>query len=163
LTKPNLALYSEQFDDSVWSKNNISVTQNATTSPDGTQNADKIVEDTATGGHSVYQAISVTSGAVYTLSIFAKAAERSRVWVDIYGGYNAAVFDLNSGTVIAVSSGVSAVMTSFGNGWWRCVVTATAPDPTAYINIGPTIGSTTNNSYTGNGTSGIYIWGAQFE
>ena len=56
----------------------------------------------------------------------------------------------------------TASIASVGNGWFRCAWTATATATTSpnffvYIDNGTTI------SYTGNGYSGIYIWGAQLE
>ena len=159
----NLALFSESFDNAAWTKSNATITANAAVSPDGTTSADKIVETATTSGHSAYEAISVTNGATYTLSVFAKAAERTRVWVDLFGGSNAGVFDLSTGTIIVTSAGCTTKIENYGNGWYRCAVTAAAPDPTLYINVGPTTGNTTNNSYTGNGTSGILAWGCQLE
>ena len=41
--RTNLFTYSEQFDNASWLKTNAVVTTNATTSPDGTQNADLII------------------------------------------------------------------------------------------------------------------------
>ena len=162
-SRTNLTLQSSAFDNAAWTKSNSTITANAAVSPDGTTSADKIVEAATTSGHSAYEAISVTNGATYTLSVFAKAAERTRVWVDLYGGTNAAVFDLTNGTILATSGGSTSKIENYGNGWYRCSVTSTAPDPTLYVNVGPTTGNTTNNSYTGNGTSGILAWGCQLE
>jgi hypothetical protein len=161
--RSNLITYSEQFDNAAWTKSNSTVTANAAVAPDGTTTADKILDTTSTTGHSTFQSTVITNGATYTLSVFAKAAERTRVWVDIFGGTTAAVFDLTAGTVLAVSSGKTASITPYGNGWYRCAVTGAVADPFAYPNIGPTTGSTTNNQYTGDGTSGVLVWGAMLE
>jgi hypothetical protein len=161
--RTNLALYSEQFDNAAWTKSNSSITANAATSPDGYTNADKIVENTATSGHTTFQSISVTSGATYTISAFGKAAERTRLWLDLYGGTNSANFDLSNGTILASSVGITAKIENYGNGWYRCSITGVAPAATIYPNVGPTTSSTTDNQYTGNGTNGLYLWGAQLE
>jgi hypothetical protein len=63
----NLALYSEQFDNAAWSKNNTTVTANASTSPDGTQNADKLIADNGA---------SLSSISNYALQSITKAARR---------------------------------------------------------------------------------------
>jgi hypothetical protein len=161
--RTNLLTYSEQFDNAAWTKSNSSITANAATSPDGYTNADKIVENTATSGHSTFQSISVTSGATYTISAFGKAAERTRLWLDLYGGTNSANFDLSNGTILASSVGITAKIENYGNGWYRCSITGVAPAATIYPNVGPTTSSTTTNLYTGDGTSGILIYGFQAE
>jgi hypothetical protein len=54
-------------------------------------------------------------------------------------------------------------VTNVGNGWYRCAVTFTATaTTTGATRIGVMLNETTQ-SYTGDGTSGIYIWGAQLE
>ena len=45
----NLINYSEDFSNSSWGKTNSSITSNSIISPDGTLNADKLVENTSTG------------------------------------------------------------------------------------------------------------------
>jgi hypothetical protein len=160
----NLLTRSEEFDSADWNKLNTTISANSIVSPDGTQNADKIVEDTSLAGHTMYQDKSVTSGSPYTLSVFAKAGERTKLWMDFFGGANVGVFDLSNGTVITTSgSGLTASIVSFGNGWYRCIITQNAVASTIYPNFGPTINNTTVATYQGNGTSGLYVWGAQLE
>ena len=43
--RTNLLLRSEEFDNANWTKSRATVTANAATAPDGTSNADKLVED----------------------------------------------------------------------------------------------------------------------
>ena len=67
------------------------------------------------------------------------------------------VFDLIDGTVVR---GIGSII-SVGNGWYRCVI--------EFSSIGSVQVFSANNNdsgisiYTGDGTSGIYIWGAQLE
>jgi hypothetical protein len=156
-----LALWSEDFTQSVWSQLNSSVTANATTSPDGTQNADKIVESSATGLHGPSQSITVTTGNPYTFSVYLKASERTwaLVWFDseIAGAY----VNLSTGALGTISSGVTASVTDAGNGWYRCVITKTIGTGGA-IRVFTALGNN-DVSYTGNGTSGLFVWGAQLE
>ena len=169
-TVKNLLGYSQEFDNAAWSKSNSTITADVTAAPNGSMTADKLVEDTATSNHLIQSgAITVISNTKYTVSIYAKASERSQVRVALsaveFTNGRQALFDLQTGTVAAVETGATAAVVSIGNGWYRCAVTATASvsgsNPVTYQLAN---GATTPapQSYTGDGTSGIYIWGAQF-
>lgn len=165
----NLLTYSEQFETPFWSRSNSTVSSNATVAPDGTTTADKLVETTATGSHytdkSGANAVTITSGVTYTFSVYAKAAERTSIF--LRGAWNTAGqganFDLANGICAPFGGSTSAAITSVGNGWYRCSVTATSTVTSAApgIMLAQTYPGAT--SYTGDGTSGAYIWGAQLE
>lgn len=156
--RTNLLTYSEQFDNAAWTNGNSSVTANATTSPDGATTADKLVENTANSEHLVF--VSGVGTGQKTVSVYLKAAERTRAYIYFFNATDGAVstfFDLSAGTV---TSGAGTI-TSVGNGWYRCTLTRTATaNDAVYIGSAITSGAT---AYTGNGTSGIFIWGAQLE
>jgi hypothetical protein len=164
----NLLLQTQQFDNAAWSKVRTTITANSTVAPDGTSTADKLVEDTtASSTHFTSQSANYTAGTTYTLSVSVKAAERS--WFDIQlpaalmGTIRNAFFDVSNGTVGTVTSGVTAAIVSTGNGWYRCSVTFT---PTASAGTGSAflLANADNSiSYTGDGTSGLFLWGAQLE
>lgn len=131
--------------------------------PNGLMTADKLVETTAAGEHAVGVPISFIAGQIYTQSVYAKAAERTLIRV---GAGNPAtwatgvVVDLSTGTITSTIAG-SGTVQSVGDGWYRVSVTGTAL-ATAATNASVRLVSTgTTVSYTGDGTSGIYIWGAQ--
>jgi len=162
----NFHLYSEQLDNAYWTKNGATVTANATTAPDGASTADKLLETATTGQHRVNSGnVSVTSGVVYTYSIYAKAAERSFLHLRLIttNTNGQACFNLTNGTSIQ-SAGTTAVITDVGNGWYRCSVTATTDGLGAigYANIA-TSSSLTVPSYTGVATNGLFLWGGQIE
>jgi len=158
----NLLLQSQTFDAANWSKSGSTVTANATTSPDGTVDADKLVEAATTGQHRTSQAVTVTSGAAYTYSIYAKAAERTSIWVRIIGAstFAGGIVDLTNGAIIGITGTCTA--TNVGNGWYRITVSGTSDSTTAtvYANLIDGAGA---NTYTGDGTSGLFIYGAQIE
>jgi hypothetical protein len=170
--RTNLVTYSEEFDNAAWGvKSNSSITANTLVSPDGTLSGDKLVENTASGQHWVggNTGATITSGVSYTISVYAKQAERGyfQFYGDAGGGRltTGAVFNLTNGTVYSTVSGATSSITSVGNGWYRCSVTATASSTgSSYLYIGLRQNSSpATDSYTGDGYSGIYIWGAQLE
>ena len=160
--RTNLLTYSEQFDNAAWTKTRSSISANATTAPDGTVTADKLVEDaTASNSHYSYQGVTLTAVA-HTYSVYLKAAERTWAKVVLTTGSSGAYFNLSAGTVGTVDGGYTAAITPVGNGWFRCSITVTTTVATWYAQINCATADATA-SYTGDGTSGLYIWGAQLE
>lgn len=166
--RTNWLTYSEQFDYAAWGKDAATVAVNAAVAPDGNLTADKLVENTATATHRITGgagALSPSSGTTYTVSIYAKAGERRYLMANWHSAFNArSTFDLQTGTVASTFSG-TATITSVGNGWYRCTVTGTATVNgvgTGYLHLNNS-SSNSDTSYTGDGYSGIYIWGAQLE
>jgi hypothetical protein len=169
----NLFTYSEQFDNAIWNKVSTSITSTSIVAPDGNSTAEKYAgTNGATTRQSVYQNFNFTAGTKYTLSVFVKQAERRyfSFWFDspnisegaYYGAGN--IIDLQTGTVVSGTPSVTSIQ-SVGNGWYRCSVSAT-PTSSGSFALSFAIGEPNNNppySATGDGTSGIYIWGAQLE
>jgi hypothetical protein len=171
-SRQNLLTYSEDFSDASWIKVSSSISTNQIASPDGLITAEKLVEDTANAQHFVLKTRTGSNETV-TFSVFCKAAERTRVFLQLSNSVNATaqvVYNLSTGTAGSPNSSnadysnISASMIAYPNGWYRCILTATKGS--VNTNNYPTI-STVNNSgsavYTGDGTSGIYIWGPQVE
>ena len=167
-SRSNSLLWSEDF--SNWTVTNGSVQSNVITAPDGNVTADKLVENSSTGNKEVNRgSITFTSGTSLTYSCFVKASERSlfrlaatSAFFDLVG--TNAYFDLTSGTVHSITGGVtSASIIPYPNGWYRCIATI-LPTSSGTGNVFITlILSGVTSNYTGDGTSGIYIWGAQLE
>lgn len=160
--RTNLLQYSEQFNTSPWTALNASVSANSITSPDGNTTADKLVES-ATGphGHEVYY-LFTASTTTYTISVFAKAGERSSLYISLGSVINNGVyFNLSNGAVGTATGGLTGQIQDVGNGWFRCSVTGALSAGANYIQIALSNGTTYD--YTGNGTSGLYLFGAQLE
>jgi hypothetical protein len=157
----NLLTYSEQFNDASWFKNNYNVTANATSAPDGTLTADKLIAINASTFHDLFKSPGLSSN-TYTLSIFAKAAEQSFIQLRIDDGVlsRVAMFNLSTGSVSSSSNVTSPTITSYPNGWYRCSITVTTNIINVVFNGFPT---SSNANYSGDGVSGVFIWGAQFE
>ena len=161
----NLLTQTQQFDNAAWIKFNSSATANTTVAPDGTSTADTFTENTATGQHGVYQGAAVVSGSTYTWSGYVKNNGRSIVQFQLQATANVyfVEFDLTAVTTTNRSGTGTATITDAGNGWYRITATATATGSgTGYWQLNLCSAANTA-SYTGNGTSGIFIWGAQLE
>jgi hypothetical protein len=135
-----------------------------TTDPFGGTNSDYIQENSASGTHVILQtATGQVSGTTVTLSCFVKSAERTQMnFLNNGGGLGNATFNLTAGTATLVN-GVSASIQNYGNGWYRCGLTYT-PTVSGNFNVQIRLADASGNtSYTGTGTSGLYIFGAQVE
>ena len=161
----NLVQQSETFANAYWSKFNSSITADATTAPNGTLTADKLVENTSTSTHQILSTSATNViGTNYVSSIYAKASERNWILVVYFDGstVKGRYFDLTNGVGGAywASATIANSITSVGDGWFRITLSYSA---TSTSNIlGVYLANSDNNiSYTGNGTSGVFIWGAQ--
>ena len=158
----NLITYSE--DTSQWTDSGITYSTNAIISPDGGLNASKAVPDigiTAANTRPM-ASVSITTGLNYVFSVFAKAGEFENITLDLSNSafdVAEATYNLTSGTVTSFSGvNVSQGIDDYGNGWYRCYIVAT------------TISSGTSaliirfdSNPTGDGTKGLYLWGADFQ
>jgi len=180
--RTNVATESEQFNDAIWTKTRTSVSVNTTAAPDGTTTADTLVEDTTASNTHVLNRIlgNPLAAATYTYSIYAKAAGRRYIELILIvdpastNVLYATMFDLQTGTITTTSSASSPTATAnaiqaAGNGWYRCVVTIGNPsglrvDVSHALSDTPTAPAfTVAPAYTGDGTSGAFLWGAQLE
>jgi len=180
-SRSNLLRWSEDFTQAgtgsgLWDSGQATTTRisNASISPDGTLTADKLVEGTSSlAGYSWYQPNTITGTDNLCFSVFAKSAGRRYITVDIWDGNTIAAsakFDLQTGTYISSGftgggaiSVVNYGITSYPDGWYRCYFTANRSSIT-YIYSRILIGKDDPYAiYTGDGTSGIFIWGAQLE
>jgi hypothetical protein len=163
-SRTNFMLQSEALDNASWTKSAATISANATTAPDGTATADKLVENSGTSSHSAGQNTAGTTSSQQTITVYAKPAGRN--WLCIQLGVLLAFFDVQNGAIGTVNGGLTgATITSMGTlgggGWYKCVVTCTS----MASGVAGLFTATGNgvSSYTGDGTSGLYLWGAQLE
>jgi len=164
--RTNLLTYSEDFTKDDWVKTNATIdSTNTIVAPDGENDAQKIVEDTQTAvTHGVFKRPSYTDGKTYTLSSFVKASERNFVQIKLHG--HQASFDLSNGSVPYANSSIDDYgIVEHPDGWYQIWITQTFISGDAQLTlIGPAKeAGFDGHVYDGDGTSGIYVWGAQVE
>jgi hypothetical protein len=160
-------LRSEEFDNATWQKTAVIVAANNTTSPSGIANADRITPN-STGFHSLQQTISTTGTVSY--KVYAKY-NGYNIWLQIgISSGSTAFFNLQNGTTTnnatfptTFGTGftqVSKSITPLGNGWYECNLVATGTTTGLIIGVAQ---NENTSSYTADGTSGVFLWGAQLE
>lgn len=176
--RTNLVAYSDFS--SGWSTVNASVILNDETSPEGTQTASKLQEDSNTGGHATFITQTLSTGVVYTHSFYAKAAEYSSFgtrssfsgtdnWIGLDVDLSAKTVSLATGS-LNDSTSISEKIEEVGNGWfrishtWSMATSEIGGDCVIFLTDGTARASTSGIAgYTGDNASGIYIYGAQLE
>jgi hypothetical protein len=150
--RENLFKQSNNFNTTPWAS---SVTLTSGQSGYDGSNDAWLLTKTSSGAQSVYNYINETG--VMTMSVYAKAGSTN--WMRLTQGGKTAYFDLSgSGAVGTSSNGIDQTITSVGNGWFRCTLTANKT----------TAGQTPIYPYTAEGdasgsTDSIYIQDSQFE
>jgi len=149
--RTNLLQYSEDFSNSYWYKDSISVTSGFV-SPDGTLNASKIV-----GSGFLQGVINVVASNVYTYSVFWKKDTSSFIKFQVSSSGPDETITLNTETLSfsSITNIDEYSVEEFGNGWYRLKITWTEQD-TEISGIRIICDESDANS-------SLYIWGAQVE
>jgi hypothetical protein len=176
----NLLSFPQDFDNAVWQKLQISLDSKVAIAPNETVSASKIYEDTANQQHRLAFNFTIVASTRYTLSFYIKDINRQFVTAVITGNisnYVSATFDLTNETVTqssALGTGYAHVSSSVFHavdGWYRIVLTGdvgTNVSSATFLlglatNGTPSLTTRGLEQYTGDGESGIFIWGAQLE
>ena len=173
-TSANDTTYSQDLTNAVWTKAGATATGNVTTAPDGSTTASKFTEDTTNAAHYYFQYFATGYQSVnVTWSFYVKAAGRNYALVELVTSAATAYayLDLTTGTISGATStgadftNVSAAITNVGNGWYRVSLSATkgSNNTTLYPEFFLCSNSSYTSTYTGDGTSGMYIWGQQIQ
>ena len=150
VARTNLIANSD-FDAGV-SQSGVTITANASESPDGLENATSL-DLTASGGFA-YFTVSVTAGTEYTWSWFAKAGTAT-TWVK-------AVYDTTNAAFVSREEYTLTSGQNYGNGWYRHTETFTAPTGCTQVRVYAIRGTTNSGSPAGvQGTT--FVWGGQLE
>lgn len=166
----NLCLWSEDLNNGVWTKGNASVNPDVVVAPDGATTADVIVENTAVSAfHYIAQAFTkAAASTTYILSGFCSSTNRDLVIYLQSGGSNGGNVRVRPSTGVIVGAAAR-----FGFGWSAPSATFTdLGGGECYFTLKLTSDALTTLavqfalynaafSYTGDGTSGVAVWGVQ--
>ncbi|MCL4364436.1 hypothetical protein M1328_04335, partial [Patescibacteria group bacterium] len=143
----NLLIYSQQFDNAAWTKSNVTVTPNSTTSPIGdTTGAYISINSGACQGGNIYQSTATAAGSgTFTASVYIKGTGTAF-------GVNLKI-DNDSGTNQSASTSFN--LTSSSSTWQRIQVSKTFSSATGNVRL--------TLSGGGCGTFPFYAWGSQIE
>jgi hypothetical protein len=168
----NLCLQSEDIN-TTWGTNNSTPTQDTEETPDGdTSNKYiKLVDDGGGGTGQVFvvQGFTVSAGTKYTGSVFLKADQLAfaSLRANAYDGGTAGqqYFELSgAGTKGTASNLDDSKIEAYPNGWYRCSITWTqGAGDTSFTFIIYVADSISNNNVDLDGSSSIFVWGAQVE
>jgi hypothetical protein len=161
----NLVFRNIDLNNSAWNKTRLSITSNSTISPDGTMNGDKLVENTDNNFRGIVQlSKTITAGSDVFLSCFVKRSERFRFRISAQStlGWTTRPFTEINLNTLTVTSG-NATIIPFPNDWYRIILLGKSNTVT---NTGFEFFLLSDSgvlSYQGDGVSGLFMWGAQFE
>jgi len=167
-TRTNSIVDSEDFSTSNWERQSCTITSDVVKSPDGTVNASKAVADDGTTNFRLRPAASTGVSGNNVHSVFVKY---------IVGGFDHIVlgstnsqhryaFNIKTGAKVGsigsqtlADSDVS--IEDYGNGWYRCSIMVDSEGNSKFEIYLSDDG--TSITATGDGSKGVYLWGAQTE
>ncbi len=190
--RTNEIRYSEDFRQTYWTNNAMTLTQNHTTSPEGLKNATKIAANSTSTDHHLSSTIAWgTADQWLNGSVFVKPEGHTFFHLSLGASRLRATFELTgSGSVVANSvawntanfyqSGDNnndstkydpdAKIEQLENGWYRCQIfgeyKGSSSESYLRFSSSPTHSAGTSPnvfSGSGNSTNGVVIWGAQVE
>jgi hypothetical protein len=169
---------SQNFTVSPWNTEYATVTNNNGTAPDSTSTAATFIPTAVNNFHRTaigWTSVTGYGNGVWTTSMFVKAYGYSFVSLRFDDGVTSVLgttfnlsgngststgyYDANTVAGTPLSSSITPV----GNGWYRIAITTRV---LLFSNVGlyfHVMSNATTTSFTADGTSGVYIWGAQVE
>ncbi len=161
----NLYINSEQWG----AGTRVNTTNNSGDSPRGDKTMALIIEDTSPTIERYAQDrnIILTAGTTYCYSVFVKAHTSPRnLYLRVASGSTSVVFfDPAAGAWVGSGNGTQFVdrgFDDFGNGIYRVWMVFTAGASQSTV-IRIQLANGVSSNYTGDGKSGLYVWGAQLE
>ncbi len=126
----------------------------------------KLVESSGGTTHFIERFTTLSGAVDGTISIYAKAAERSSIVMYETKDGVGRVFNLSDGTLggIMIGTPVASSITAMADGWYKCSITANVPVNILELQLYLADGTdASDRTYSGDGTSGAYIAFSQME
>jgi hypothetical protein len=172
-SRTNILYKSEEFDNAYFTKRGgSSIISNTTISPNNTTTADTLQGDGTSGFKEIIVlnlGSNLNAGTTYTYSFYAKKNTNNFIQLiftnSVFTGSLIANYNLDTGVLGTVTAGVTATITSVGNGWYRCTATATATSTSSsngFI-IGLITSATSARAEVSTLSTSVFIWGVQLE
>jgi len=161
--RTNLILQSEDLD-TTWSETRATLSLNSVVAPNGALTADRLIASTDNNTHFTSQTFTGTA-ASHTFSVYAKASGLNHVALRLFNGTSQvglAYYNLSTGATGTVTAGTAAI-TSVGNGYYRCSLTATLAASASCTSDIQLANADNTNSFIGNAFDGVTLWGTQVE
>lgn len=172
----NLIKYSENFSVSNWEYSQLYLSPTTLVqNPTGNNSFCKICEDSLNIKHSISQTINLSNTAITPVgreccfSLFVKVAERNQIIVtlpsNVFGVESKILFNIPLLRYSVLSGNVTKCKIKKINktGWYKIVVITPPIVTTTPGKISLSLAKNNSEIYLGDGVSGLYIWGAQFE
>ncbi len=139
--------------------------------PDGsTKGVLKMVSDTSTGYHGVQYTISgFGSNQNWAYQVWVKALPGSSInEITLYdnaqsGATNNGSLVMNTTTGVFSYNGNNAESVAYNNGWYQIKIKGTRATTNAQSAMLLVLYNGSSNQYAGDGSSGFYVWGGQYE
>jgi hypothetical protein len=158
----NNFVYSEEFDNVAWTKNQCTISPNLINAPNGELTADGIVADNATVTVASPRIAITHPASNNVISAFVKKGSLDWFELSVVGFSVSCFFDVNNG-VKGTATNCDGYIEDWGNGWFRLIISYTGDGTSKTAFFFPAEGNN-DKTYTGDGsTVQSYIWGAQHE
>jgi len=151
-----------------WTKDNVSTSSNVGAAKG--QNFDQIIEsnDSSDKIHQVYDQVAIADNTPGAASFIVKANGRNWVKILLRGAANDEIwYNIGNGKLGTVSfpnTEIDAGIDDLGGGWYKVKAAGLPPSNEQYVDMRLSLANGDGvNSYTGDGTSGIFVMHAQAE
>ena len=162
--RTNLIPHSESFESANYIPSLITITDNATTSPEGVLNASKLTMPSGNALKRLRLTGLPTNSVAKSLSLFAKSDDVPAIQFATADSQGYAYFDIANGVVGSTGTKTTAKIEDYGNGWYRCIANFDSTNTfNNSIYIYPSDSATGTAGGNTSAEGDLFVYGAQYE